>query len=194
MFEYRQPTTGGTKKQLQLFLPFCNHSKKIAICTWHMSIASKKNSRFGRYFFDSCRVFPTATEFFRQLPNFTISYRILPTATLLQDFPDEKQPIFPHRFLCFYLKTAVSCLRTSHPLSPTPRTRPPRSRPPILPCWPRRAPLAAAGHLHKSAEFHRHSNRILATVTEFFQQRYRILPQLPNFSDSYQFADKDTEF
>ena len=114
-------------------------------------IASKNSEVWSGFFrklpnfSDSYRIFPTVTEFNRQLPNFTDCDRFFSTKN--------------DRFLRSYLRTAASCLRTSPPLSPTPRSRPPipRSRPPILPCRPRRAQPATAGHLHETTEFHRQS-------------------------------------
>ena len=78
--------------------------------------------------------------FLQQLPNFSDSFRILPTATELYRqvpmFPDEKRPIFIDIFLRSYLRMDVCCLGTSpSPLTPIPRSRPPtpRFRSPIGP-------------------------------------------------------------
>ena len=110
-------------------------------------------------------IFSTATEFFLQLPIFSDSYRILPTATEFY----RQLPIFPTKNVRFFPTDSYGSTCTSPPLSPTPQSRPPTpgSSPPTLPGRPRRAPLAAASHLHKTTEIHRHSYFL----------------QLPNFSD-----------
>ena len=132
--------------------------------------------------------------FFRQLPNFSDSYRILQTAIefyqQLPIFSDEKRPFFPDIFLRSYLRTAAHCLGTSPPLSPisTPRFRPPtpRTRPPIWPGRPRRAPLPAAGRLQETTEFYRQNHRILQTELPNFTDRHRNYPtELPNFTDRH---------
>ena len=121
--------------------------------------------------------------FFRQLPNFSDSYRILQTAIefhqQLPIFSDEKRPIFPDRFLRLYLRTAESCLRTSLPFPqpPDPVPPPPDPAPPLCPAGPVELLLPSPATCT--------NDRILPN---FFDRDTKLCRQLPNF------ADRDTEF
>ena len=140
--------------------------------------------------------------FFRQLPNFSDSYRILQTAIefyqQLPIFSDEKRPIFPDRFLRLYLRTAESCLRTSLPFPqpPDPVPPPPDPAPPFCPAGPVELRLPPPATCTKrpnftdtATEFCRQLPNFSDRDTEFRRQSYRILPtEIPNF------ADRDTEF
>ena len=124
--------------------------------------------RFGRYFFDSYRIFPTATDFFRQLPNFTNSYRILPTAT---DLSDEKRPIFSDRFLRFYLY-----IPSPFPNPPIPSI--PDPAPPFCPAGPVELRLPPSATCTKRPNF-------TDTATELSRQLPNFPTGVPIFADSY---------
>ena len=151
------------------------------------------------------RIFPTATEFSRQVPILS----------------DEKNPIFPDIFLRSYLRTGVSCLGTSPPLSPTPTPRfrpppPPDPAPPFCPVGPveRSFPQLASctkrpnlqtqspnfcRHNHRilqtATQFRRQNNQVLPTATEFCRHNHRISPTATEFRRQLPiFADRITEF
>ena len=158
-------------------------SPSFAASVLHPNISEVWSVFFGQLpnFFDSYQKFSTATEFPQYLPN-------LPTKTT----------DFSHRFLRFYLRTAVSCLRTSPPLFPTPRSRPPtrRSCPPPS---DRQAPSSSACRRRPPAR----NDRISPTQLPNFADSYRISPtEIANFANSYRilptetpnFAYRDTEF
>ena len=138
----------------------CYHHVDNRSQSWTRSYLASDNERcsFGRQH----RFFPTDTEFLRQLPNFTYSYRILPRGT---HFFGQKMSIFSDIFLRYYLQTTAFCFGTSPgwspPLSQTSRSRPPTPPPhPTRPGRPCRAPPPAAGH--EASEFHRYNYRIFA--------------------------------
>ena len=148
--------------------------------------------RFGRYFFDSYRMFLTATEFYRQLPKFD---RKPATGT---DFSRRKTSVFFRS----YLRTGVSCIGTSPPPS-SPLT--PRSSSPIWPGRPlprarndRILPIQSPNFVDRITEFCRQNHRISPTAIEFRQQLPNSSDRITNFADRQRqlpnFADRITEF
>ena len=155
-----------------------------------------KIPRFGRDFSESYRIFPTATEFSRQLQNLTDSYRILQTAT---DFSRRK--------------TTDSYVPTSEPLRlvyvhPLPFPRPhdpvppsPDPAPPFCPAGPVELSLPPPAICTKRPNFTDRANcsdsyqifpREIPNFAYIYQncrQRYRILPtEIPNVADSYRIS------
>ena len=138
-------------------------SSMVCLCVWY---CVPKFPRFGRYFSSNYRIFPT-------LPYFSDSYRIFPTATEFYRqasiFSDKKCSIRhiptilpPNRCVLFRY------IPSPFPDPPIPSSHP-RSRHPILPARPRRAPPPAACHLHETTKIYRQSPN--------FADSYRILPK-----------------
>ena len=125
--------------------------------------------------------------FFRQLPNVSDSCRYFPTAT---DFFRQKMTVIFDIFLRSYLRTAAPCLGTFPPLSPTPNPVPPRPEPappsgPADPVENRFPPPGACG-LQEITEFYRQNHRIVPTELPIFTDRHRNYPtELPNFTDRH---------
>ena len=148
-------------------------------------------------------MFPTSTEFYWQLPNFTL---FLLTGTEFNRhepfFSTKNVRFFSEIFLRSYLPTAV--LSTPSPLSSTPNpqsSRPnPPSHPPILPA----APSSATSNswqpapnnqffLTESPNF-ADSYQILLTRTKFYWQEPNFTTEIPNFAERNWILQTDTEF
>ena len=146
-----------------------------------------KFPRFDWYFSDNYRIFPTATEFFSQLPNFTDRHRFV------------RQPGYRYRFLStknVQFFPTYSYVPTSELVSPVLAHPLPFSRPspadPVTSCPPSGPPLPDSDppmptESPDSANF--------CPQLPNFADSYRILPtESPNFADSYHILRTATEF
>ena len=139
--------------------------------------------RFGRYFSDSYRFFPTATDFYRQLPKFTDSYRFFSTKND-RFFPTDSYVYTSEPLRLVYV----------HPLPfpqpPDPVPRPPDPARPFCPAGPVELRLPPPATCTKrpnftdtATEFCRQLPNFSDRDTDFCRQKYRILPtEILNFA------------
>ena len=133
----------------------------------------QKFPRFGRYFSDSYRSLPTATEFYPQLPNFTYSYRFSPT----------KNDRF---FRQIHFTSEQLCLVYVHPL---PFPQPPN---PVLPPQDPAPLLCLAGPVELRLLPPATCTKQLKFTDTATSYSYQIFPtEVPSFTNSYRILWKE---